>query len=114
MSVPAFDPMESNEEDGHETGVPTVPVSGSVRESHGRRVVLVSNTVNASRGVEVFREDAQPAVSQIGGSESESDTISVGVSVGEAEVSETAVESRSRSKADEASRKHSQVWIQWI
>ena len=67
--------------------------SGSVRESHGRRLVLVSNTVDASRGAEVVREDAEPAVSQVGGSESESDTISVGVSVGEAEVSETVVES---------------------
>ena len=46
--------------------------------------------MDASRGVEVVREDAQPAVSQVGGSESESDTISVGVSVGEAE---TVVES---------------------
>ena len=92
LSVPAFDPMESNEEDEHETGVPTVPASGSVRESHGRRLVLVSNTVDVSR-VEVVTEDAQPAVSQVGGSESESDTISVGASVGEAEVSETVVES---------------------
>ena len=54
LSVPAFDPMESNEEDEHDTCVPSVPVSGSVRESHGfRRLVLVSNTVDASRRVEV-------------------------------------------------------------
>ena len=66
----------------------------SVRESHGfRRLVLVSNTVDASRGAEVVGEDVQPAVSQVGGSESESDTISVGASVGEAEFSETVVES---------------------
>ena len=94
LAVPAFHPMESNEDDEHDTCVPTVPVSGSVRESHGfRRLVLVSNTVDASRGAEVVGEDAQPAVSEAGGSESVSDTISVGASVGEAEVSETVVES---------------------
>ena len=54
LSVPAFDPMESDEEDEFDAGVPTVPVSsGSVREAHGfRRLVLVSNTVDVtfSRG----------------------------------------------------------------
>ena len=113
LSLRAFDPVESNEEDEHETGVPIVPVSGSVRESHGRCLVLVSNIMDASRGVEVVR-DAQPAVSQVGGGESESDTISVGVSVGEAEVSETVVESPIAFERDEASRKHSQIWTQWI
>ena len=47
-------------------------------------------------GVEVVGEptpDVQPAVSQVGGSESESDTISVGAPAGEAEFSETVVES---------------------
>ena len=77
--------------------------------------MLVSNTVDVSRGVEVVGEDAQPAVSQVGGSES--DTISVRASVGEAEVSETVVgrvPDRICSNADEASWKHLQVWIQWI
>ena len=49
--------------------------------------------MDASRGVEVVGEDVQPAVSQVGGSESESDTISEEASVGEAEFSETVVES---------------------
>ena len=70
-------------------GVPTVPVSGSVGESHGRRFVLVSNVVDASWGVEVVQggrpassecswgvevvQGGRPASSEC---ESESDTIS--------------------------------------